>query len=216
MVLGLRMQPYAICHEIALQKRQNPLLSLKPDEFRELPLAERGRAMLEAVQLCCWKWPFFERFWQWAYRRVNLHEEAQKFFFYRAYGSQDFPTAKMPRTPGLPYHHFGSPESARLINYLCAYHGILIQTHFKGSPLNFPFGLARMLYSAYLESEGKIWIENHIDADGKRRRDLWEKLHPEGGFAIGDEACRKMAEQWNRDHPESPVPVEPAGKKEKL
>lgn len=212
MVLGLRMETYTIAHEMTLLKKKNPLLLYTESSFKEIADEERGRALSEAVLQCSKAIPRWIKIWVNKSTRMNIDEEVKKFRIYRLAGSQDFPTTKMPRTPGVSYHYFGAPELARLINYVTGNHAILIQAHFKGSPLHFPLGLAKMLYTASLEASSAIWVENHQDAESKARRDLWEQTNPDGGFAYGDEAVRKSAERWNKEHPETPVHVEPKEK----
>jgi len=136
-----------------------------------------------------------------------LNAEAERFQEYRASGSLDLPTAKMPRTAGHPYHYFGGPELARLINYVTRRHSVMIETHFEGSPLNFPLGLARMFYLVDAESDGAVWIKNAHDVEVDEQRAAYEKAHPENTLAIGEDAVQASAEKWNAEHPDYPVPL---------
>jgi hypothetical protein len=117
-----------------------------------------------------------------------------------------FPTVTMPRAQGSPFHYFGAPEMARLINYVSVNHALMIQSHFGGSPLNFPLGLARMLNLTSLECDGNVWIENWKDAEEKERRELYDKLHPESGVSVGEFAVKESIRKWNIEHPDAKVP----------
>ena len=214
-VLDLPLLDYTIGHELILFQRRNALVYYNPKSFDELPLTAKAEALTQAVLLCCVKSPRFRRWWVCRSARLDFNQEVEKFQSYRLAGSQDFPTVRMPRAGGAPFHYLGAPELARLINYVTASHSVMIQTHFGGSPLNFPLGLARMLYLASAEAAGNIWIENFQDADLKRQKDALEKKSPESTLAIGEEAVQKLAEEWNRQHPNSPVTLMHDPQKEK-
>jgi len=205
-VLGLRVRPYAIGHELALIRSENPLLTYAENSFAELAPAVQRTCLADAVEICCYRRPVSK--WIWAIRCIKLdfEEEILKFRQYRISGSGDFPTVRQPRASGIPYHYFGAPELARLINYVSASHAMMMQTHFGSSPLNFPLGLAKMLWSAEMESSGAIWIENHHDAEERARRKAFEKLNPESGVAVGEEAVKEAARKWNEQNPSAPAP----------
>jgi len=209
-VLGVELLTFSIGHEIILWQRRNPLVIYTPESFKELPLAEKTKALGEAVQICSIKAKEDGKKWGNEVAAMDLDVETDKWQAYRASGSLDLPTVKQPRqSSNTPFHYFGAPELARLINYVTTSHAMLIATHFKGSPLEFPLGLAKILYSTHLECEGAIWVENWQDAENKRQKEAYEKAHPESTFAMGEEAVRESALKWNREHPDTPVPVEP-------
>ena len=139
--------------------------------------------------------------------RLSLTEEVRKFRHYRRAGSNDLPCVAMPKTSGVPFHYFGAPELARLINYVAQSHAQLIARHFDGSPFNFPFGLARMLYTTSMECAGNVWVKNAQDEENELRLAALEATETEPGLAVGDAAVRKLAEKWNREHPDTPVPM---------
>jgi hypothetical protein len=206
-ILKLPMLDYSIGHEIVLWQRRNAFVTHLPDSFDELPLVERIKALQQAVLVCCEKIPRSARFWAWRCRNLDMLDEMKKFREYRAAGSLDLPQAKIPKVAGAHYHYFGSPETAQLLNYVSSRHQAMISAHFEGSPLNFPFGLARILYMTDAETSGAIWIKNFHDMETERRKEAFEKLHPESTLAVGSEAVQASAEKWNREHPECPVPL---------
>lgn len=206
-VLGLGLMDYTIGHELVLWQRRNPLVATTREEFDGLPWNAKIKALSQAVLICCRREPCFASLWGRRCAKLDLDVEIGKFRDYRAAGSLDLPTAKMPKTQGHPYHYFGGPELARLINYVTRRHSVMIQTHFEGSPLNFPLGLARMLYLVDVESDGGVWIKNHLDMEADAQRAAYEKAHPESTFAMGEEAVQASAERWNAEHPDCPVPT---------
>lgn len=205
-VLGVRLRNYAIGHELALIRDGNPLVTYTESAFAELALAVQKTALAGAVEVCALKTPRFRLLWALRANQMPLGRELSAFRQYRAAGSLDLPTVKQPRTSGVPFHYFGAPELARLLNYVTEKHSVMIQTHFEGSPLNFPLGLARILHATQLEADGSIWVENFHDAEEKKRKEIYEKLNPEPGIAVGEEAVKEFARKWNLQHPEAPVP----------
>jgi hypothetical protein len=106
----------------------------------------------------------------------------------------------MPRTGGVPFHYFGSPEAALLLLFAQP----IYRDFGYATPFDFPLGLTRMLYLAAAETGGNVWVKNFHDLKDEERAVEFEKQNPESTLAIGEEAA---AEKWNREHPESPVPV---------
>ena len=206
-ILKLPMLDYSIGHELILWQRRNPFVTYTSSSFNELPFDDQAKALNQAVLVCCERLPQWPRWWAWGCRKLDKGAEMAKFREYREAGSLDLPVVKMPRTPGAHFHYFGSPETGVLINYVSEHHQAMIAAHFDGSPLNFPFGLARILYMTYQEGEGHVWVENYHDWQVKQRRAAYERAHPESGLAIGDEAVQVAAEKWNAEHPESPAPL---------
>ena len=213
-VLGLPLERLTIGHELLLWNRQNPVVQLTAYGFKQLPIEEKGRALAEAVQIVYndkdeKAKKLFDNSKGWIRKAValDLDKEIDAFYSYRDICGKDLPTVKQPRAKDVPFHYFGAPEVARLINYVSNAHSAMIQAHFEGSPLNFPLGLARMLYSTHLETEGAIWVENWQDLEQKRRKEAFEKEHPENTLAVGEEAVKASAEKWNKEHPECPVTV---------
>ena len=206
-ILGLRMLDYTLGHELVLWQRRNPLVTLEPLAFFSLELGEQAAALARVAMLCCEKTPRWLRLWEHRAARMDIPGEVMAFCDYRASGSLDLPLSAMPKTPGVPYHYFGAPELARLINYVSEKHGALIAAHFGGSPFNFPFGLARILYTTAMECEGSLWVKNQQDEELERRAEAYNRLNPHSGFAVGDDAVRELARKWNREHPEAQVPV---------
>ena len=204
-VLGLKLRNYSIGHELALIKQGNPIITYAESSFNELSQAAQNLSLASAVEICCYRVPVLKIIWAIRQIGCNFKEEIKKFRVYRDSGSLDLPTTRQSRVSGLSFHYFGSPELARLINYVSEYHAIMINVHFNGSPLNFPLGVARMLYASKLECDGSIWVENFKDAELKEKQEIEEKLHPKSGVASGDEAVKESARKWNAEHPDSPI-----------
>lgn len=205
-VLGLRLRNYAIGHELALIRQGNPVATYSENGFAELSDAAQRLSLAGAVEVCCHRLPRSKLLWGILCLRMNFDAELKKFREYRNSGSMQFPITQQPRARNVPYHYFGAPELAGLINYVSAHHALMIEAHFDGSPLNFPLGLARMLCQAHLEAEGAIWIENFQDAELKAKRDAYDKTNPDPGIAVGEDAVKKAAQEWNKQHPDTPVP----------
>lgn len=210
-VLRMALRPYSIGHEILLWKSANPLVTYSEDSFCELDEdVQRGKLFMAAF-ICerTWKenhskikWPRLTSFFR---RNCDTAKEVEKFFDYRTAGCYDFVTVPQPRVPGVPYHYFGAPELARLIPF--AYSARLHEVVGVESVFDVPLALARMVYSADLEAQGKIWVQNHHDHEEKLRQQAFEVMHPENTFAYGDDAVQASAEKWNQEHPECPVPL---------
>ena len=213
-VLGLPLESLTIGHELVLWNRLNPCVQFTALGFKMLPEEEKSRALAEAVQIVFNDKDkkgkaLYENSKVWIKQasKLDLDKEIDTFYSYREICGRDLPMVKQPKVKDVPFHYFGAPELARLINYVSSAHQALITAHFEGSPLNFPLGLARMLYSTQLETEGAIWVENLHDVQVKKRNEAFEKAHPENTLAVGDDAVKQSAEQWNRDHPDCPVNV---------
>lgn len=206
MVLGLKLRNYAIGHELALIRQSNPIVTYTEQGFDELSVIAKSVSLANAVELCCYRKPLFKLLWGWKASKMDLLAEVAKFRRYRMSGNATMPIINQPRTKGVPFHYFGAPELARLVNYVSEHHQLLIAAHFDNSPLNFPLGLAQMLYMTYLESEGAIWVENFQDVDLRERKAKYDKAHPEAGIAVGDAAVKEARRKWNAAHPDVKVP----------
>jgi hypothetical protein len=215
-VLGLPLLDYSIGHELVLWQRRNPLVIFTSEYFDGCALSDRVHALTQAVLICCKRVPKWAAggIWAWRIRNVDVGAEVKKFRYYRAAGSRDLPTVKQPRDSKAPFHYFGGPELARLINYVTTSHAVMIKTHFGGSPLNFPLGLARMLYLVAEESAGSVWIKNHNDYKDEGRMKAFEQAHSEPTLAVGEEAVQKLTEEWNKAHPEAQFILPGSPKKE--
>ena len=197
-VFGARMATYAIGHELALVRQGNPIATYNESSFQELSHEAKKLALTMAVEVCgkigiVQKARFILNVF--LAKPEALENEINKFRVYRSEGSLDLPLTKMPKDRGLPYRYFGSPSMASLINYLTANHSLLIQSHFKGSPLNFPLGLAQILYTTHLETTGGVWVKN--------KQEMERDEPPKGGtppagqnekVLTGEEAEKAFAE----------------------
>lgn len=172
-IFGVRLENYAIGHELALIRQGNPLTTYTEASFVELSIDARRLALVMAVEVCG-RVGFFSKFaFVIKTHRATAEElglQVKNFRIYRADGSHDLPLAKMPRQQGIPFRYFGAPGLASLINYVTEKHSLLIQTHFKGSPLNFPLGLAQILYATHLETTGAVWVKNHQEMEREAPR----------------------------------------------
>ena len=198
-VFGVLLETFAIGHELALIRQGNPLATYSEASFSELSADAQKLALAMAVEICgkgfgFWKkWRFIIA--EFRAKPQELAEEIKKFRDYRAAGSQDLPLTKMPKQHGIPFRYFGAPGLASLLNYVTAQHSLLIQSHFKRSPLNFPLGLAQILYTTHLESAGAVWVKNHQEME--REKPPREGTPPPGQnekVLVGEEAEKAFAE----------------------
>jgi hypothetical protein len=197
-ILGVRLERYAIGHALALIRQGNPLATYTAASFDELSLDAKRLALTMAVQVCG-KLGAFSK-WMFALKTfrigaVSLDKEIQTFRAYRAEGSQDLPLTKMPKQHGIPFRYFGAPSLASLLNYVTEKHSLLIKAHFKGSPLNFPLGLAQILYTTHLETTGAVWVKNHVEMerDAPRREGTPPPGQNEKVF-VGEDAERAWSD----------------------
>jgi hypothetical protein len=208
-VLNLLMLEYSIGHELLLWRQYNPLVTMPKAGFDALPAAERREAVMNAALIChrTWygapwgKWKL--RSWGRQTRKLETGHEVSKFIAYRTNGSHSLPTSNIPKASGVPYHYFGSPETAMLLLLVHPFYG----DFGFGTPFDFPLGLARVLYLADAETKGNVWVKNCHDLEDEARAEALERACPEPALAVGKDAVRAAAEKWNREHPESPVPV---------
>ena len=208
-VLNLALLDYSIGHELLLWRQSNPLVMHGECEFSALPAAEQREAVMNAALVCSRTWNGAPktrrelRRWARQTRRMDTANEVDRFLAYRYDVSKNLPTRNMPKTSGVPYHYFGSPETALLLLFVQP----LYRDFGYPTPFDFPLGLARMLYLTDAETKGNVWIKNHHDMQDDARAVAFDAAHPEPTLAVGEAAVRVAAEKWNREHPESPVPV---------
>lgn len=208
-ILNLLMLEYSIGHEILLLRQRNPLVTHGRQEFEALEHDAQREAVMLASLVCSRPWNGSPksrrqlRRWGRQTRRCSTSVEVWKFRAYRDEGSSSLPTRSMPKTSGVPFHYFGSPEMAMLL--------LFAHPFFQGfgypSPFDFPLGLARTLYLADAETKGNVWVKNHHDIEDDRRLEAFDRANPESTLAVGDAAVKASAEKWNQEHPESPVSV---------
>jgi hypothetical protein len=192
-VFGVRLETFAIGHELALIRQGNPLVTMGEASFEELDRDARKLALAMALEICG-RVGFLRR-WKvvvaiYRAKPEGLAGEIKDFRDYRSAGSRDLPLAKMPKQHGVPWRYFGAPALASLLNYVTERHELLIKTHFGGSPLNFPLGLAQILYSTHLEGAGMVWVKNaqEMEVKGDPTKAGNEKIY------AGDEADKVFAE----------------------
>ena len=208
-IMGLLMQPYAIGHELLLQKSANPLVTQTEYGFGELPADHQREKLFGACFICERTWqenqkPIrYARLTGFFRRHAHVPAEAAKFFAYRAAGSLDLPLVPQPRSAGAPFHYFGAPELARLILFVQPLH----EKFGFATAFDFPLGLARMLYLTHAEEAGSVWVANRQDAERQAEREAYERAHPESTFCMGEDAVQASMEKWNREHPDAQVPL---------
>ena len=213
-VLRLALRPYSIGHEILLWRTSNPFATYGRKSIMELPEGVQRQKLFTACFICerSWeqnhtpfKWPLLTLFCR---RDCVTAVEVDKFLSYRDSASQDFPAVKQPPVKGASYHYFGAPDLARLVLFMCR--GRLYEQLGFQTPWDAPLGLARQLYSTYLEEEQLIWIENYQDVEFKERAEAYDKANPEPQLAVGEEAVQRFVEEWEKAHPgkKPPSPVD--------
>ena len=210
-ILGLPMRDYSIGHEILLWRKLNSLATYTEASFNELDESKQNADLFDALFTCERSWTEnlspvrFACLFGFFRRKADMPAAIKAFREYRENGSHTLKTIKMPRVSGAPYHYFGAPETARLILFINREK--LHHAHGLDTPYDFPFGLARILYLTQIETEGGIWIQNAQDYEAKERLKEYERQNPDARPAIGEDECQAMAEKWNKEHPDNPVPL---------
>ncbi len=182
-VLKLPLLPYSLGHELFLFRRNNPILLLDDTELLSLPVDVRIQSIIDAVDICSQQWAelhrspsnWRERFklkriwakWERALKceQNDLNYYTNQIASFRAYiavGKQDFP-GHIPDDAEGESSYVGAPESLRLYQFLCAHVPAAELATYGTSAWDFPYGLARMQFSAHLESDGRWSIYNWKD-----------------------------------------------------
>jgi len=183
-VLGLRLRPYSLGHELWLAREQNPL-ALSCDRC---PMSSVLQALPQAVLACAQTFPEIEGMrrdrllplkfilWNFRLRRCNFAAELAAFLEYRTRGTLCFPDE-----PPDPLDNPGRPVGAPLLLSLHAFVltlGTAEISHYGPSAWDYPYGLAQMRYATALEVEGRWKIKNRIEAAHDAAAAEWEATHP--------------------------------------
>jgi hypothetical protein len=163
-VLGTRLRPYSLGHELLLSARDFDLSNYEDLETCVLICCQSWREysapdFWAGLKARLWKW----RTWQWRLRIMqdSLAAEARKFLDYREEGSAEFPLSDLIM-PGQSYTGTrwpGAPVLLRLHQFLMTQVG-----KSEGEAWDYPFGMAKMRWQAFCESEGTLNIYNDHDA----------------------------------------------------
>lgn len=153
--LGLPLRPYSLGHELYLIREFDGEPSLD-----DLPAA---------VLICCQTWAELHRpdwllrlklaIWRRRIARMDLEIEFAVFELYRLCGSRHLPVSKILRPGRVIQREPGAP-------YLLQLHQLLV-TRFRKSECeawDYPYGLAKMQWQAWWESEGGMEIKNEAEA----------------------------------------------------
>jgi hypothetical protein len=197
-ILGLRVKPYAVGHELTLLNERNPLVLVNPG-FDDLPLPQKAVCVTRAVYVCCSMWNELtfvpSSWWQsmrfkvndWRFYRAwrklilnpNYQEAGLQWQAYRAAGF-DFPPGPDPEAASVVDDRLGhanepkgrmlgGPWMARLVAYLAA--GRIYEALGYPTPFDVPLRLAEHLHLSQLEDLGRGRIENTDEADIKAKLD---------------------------------------------
>lgn len=173
-VLGLWLRPYSLGHELWLIREQSAFVSEQPAlrvQYADLPAA---------VMVCCHRFSQIEaldrdflfslkcRLWKFRIRKMNLHEELAKFLIYRSRGSLELPDE--PASSSGPQRTPGAPFLLRLHDFVMSRIGLT-----ELAAWDYPFGLAKIRYAAWLESQGALNVKNEYDTAFDREFEAWEK-----------------------------------------
>src|SRR6185437_657799 len=94
----------------------------------KLPESEKRASLMFAALVCYRSWEKSRepethlKEWGRSIRKLDTSEEVARFRDYRADGSLTLPTREMPKTSGVPYHYFGSPETAMLLLFVAPFY----------------------------------------------------------------------------------------------
>jgi len=175
-VLGTRLRPYSLGHELLLNARDLDLSC-----FEDLETA---------VLICCHSWQEYSapdfwaglkaRLWKWrtshwrlSTARQQVRSEGKKFIAYRQEGSSEFPLSDliMPGRNCTGSRWPGAPFILRLHRFLMERVGKTEEQSW-----DYLFGLAKMHWAAFYEAEGSLNIYNSHDAEFDRYYDEQEAL----------------------------------------
>ena len=185
-ILRLPLRAFSLGHLLRLVRHANPLITMSGDGFNDLPAPAQRTALLWAVAICNQSWRQNQRrhrwlrLWGWTVRNANWPLEIAEFRNYMADGSEDFP-AELPRDNEAGVRFIGAPELIRLYQFLGAHLPEREAALYGDTLWDYPLGLARMLMTAYAETEGHMEIYNHRHAEHDK-------------FVAEQEALRKAEE----------------------
>lgn len=198
MVLGLRLRPFSLGHEILLTTRQNLVFCSGAEEFAALPWNAQMAALREAVWITANSWRENQgeravrlKVWLWARRTrtANVALEAAKFQEYLAAAHARFPapdnfssTVANGDRPEEKGRALGSPLLAHLLLYAGRNLRALRTLAGVTDLYDLPLGLVANLYLADMEGEGRVRVEN---AEEARVRAQMEQARAE---ALAEEA----------------------------
>ncbi len=166
-VTGLLLKPYSIGHDLRLIKLLNPLANSNQSSFAELNTAAMicHQTWRECERM---PWDLLIRFklWLWKRRRrkCDFLTELQKFIRYRDDGSLEFPPGGIaPNDRTTPARPPGCPFLLRLYQFI---HREWNEADAKewDTPWDYPLGLAKCRYGAYLEENGCWEVYGELEA----------------------------------------------------
>jgi hypothetical protein len=152
-VLGTRLRPYSLGHELLLSTRDLHLSKYEDLETAVLICCHSWREysapdFWAGLKARLWKW----RTWQWRVpiMRERLEEEARKLIEYREQGSLEFPLSELAAGGNSTGSRWpGAPFLLRMHQFLMSHVGKT-----EADAWDYPFGLAKMRWFAFWESEG--------------------------------------------------------------
>jgi hypothetical protein len=169
-VLGLKLKPFSIGHEVLLLRGRNPLVILTGKQFNVFTPESQYKAIQDATLICHNSWLKNHRpqrglgFWKWRIRKMDHGQALVDFANYRAAGST-FPRGPSKEAVAALYkddepgRFLGAPFLCRLYQFIIGLPDREIRIHGK-TAFDFPLGLATFLYMSKLEQDGGCKIEN--------------------------------------------------------
>ncbi len=167
--LRLNLRDYSLGHELLLQREENPLLILSPDDFNKLDLALQILSLKRAVLICSQTWRENQRphrwlrLWNWLCRHSDYPAEIAIFRNYLEAGRRLLPrpTEEADIIANGEREErgraFGAPFLAQLYNF--------IAPRLRTEPWDVSYAFSAALYFTHLESEGVFRIENLREAE---------------------------------------------------
>jgi hypothetical protein len=154
-VYGLTLRPYSLAHELWITREQVKINS--PEGLLTAVLfCSQSYDQIEAMNRD-WILSFKLRLWKWRVRGFDFQEQLAAFMEYQSRGSLEFPDEPPDRKSGRPP---GAPFLLRLHQWLILHFG-----KSEAQAWDYPFGLAKMRYAAWLESEGALHVKNENDIE---------------------------------------------------
>lgn len=180
-ILGLPLRPYSIGHELHLLRENSPLLQLDsplPTLQSALPTLPDPRVALSyAALVCCNTWRENQRLnhdwfirpklalWRLRLRlgRVDFTRETLAWLAYRDAGSLEFPLSHVSRPDRKPSRPPGAPFPLRILQFVILHLGIR-----EPDAYDYPYGLAKMHWATYWETQDGLEIHNEHDEAHER------------------------------------------------
>lgn len=177
--LRLLLLPYSLGHEVLLWQSRNPLLVLDREDFNGLPANEQILSLVRAVSICSRNWSENQkperwvRLWGFTIRKTDWPVAIADFRNYLDAGrsmlktlssaipedAEAYKIANNDQPIDAGGRSLGAPFASQLLVFAVDKLKLPLAEAWDA-----PFALLGNLYLTHLESEGRLYIENHREA----------------------------------------------------